>query len=140
MTEICCASPQMLPKYKNMEVGNVKNTNKRGVNWRKEEVATLLGLWQAFSNKQGAKDPTYKNADVAIFTVLSIEMKEQGGYDRSADQIRRKIKKIRATYRQVIAGVHTSYSITKCCGIKRITLWPPDCVYDCVCDSRTLCL
>ena len=83
----------MVPQNKNMEVGNVKNTNKRGVNWRKEEVATLLGLWEAFSNKQGAKDPTYKNADVAIFTVLSIEMKEQGGYDRSADQIRRKIKK-----------------------------------------------
>ena len=93
MTEICCASPQTLPQNKNMEVGNVKNTNKRGVNWRKEEVATLLGLWEAFSNKQGAKDPMYKSADVAIFTVLSIEMKEQGGYDRSADQIRRKIKK-----------------------------------------------
>ena len=82
----------MLPQNKNMEVGNVKNTNKRGVNWRKEEVATLLGLWEAFSNKQGAKDPTYKNADVDIFTVLSIEMKEQGGYDRSADQIRREKK------------------------------------------------
>ena len=41
-------------------------------------------------------------------------MKEQGGYDRSAesaDQIRRK-KKFRDTYRQVIAGVHSSYSIT----------------------------
>ena len=49
-------------------------------------------LQEAFSNKQGAKDPTYKNADVAIFTVLSIDMKEQGGYDsRSADQIRRRI-------------------------------------------------
>ena len=51
MTEICCASPQTLPQNKNMEVGNVKNTNKRGVNWRKEEVATVLGLWEAFSNK-----------------------------------------------------------------------------------------
>ena len=112
MTEICCASPQTLPQNKNMEVGNVKNTNKRGVNWMKEEVATQLGLWEAFSNKQGAKDPTYKNADVAIFTALSIEMKEQGGYDRSADQISRKIKKIPGYYRQVIAGVHTSYSIT----------------------------
>ena len=67
MTEICCASPQTLPQNKNMEVGNVKNKNKRGVNWRKEEVATLLGLWDAFSNKQRAKDHTYKNADVAIF-------------------------------------------------------------------------
>ncbi len=111
-----------------MDVDNGKSANKRA-NWKKEEASTLLGLWEAHSNKQGVKDPTYKNADVAIFTVLSKEVKEQG-YDRSANQIRRKIKHFWASYRQVIAGVHTSYFIlyNKCCGIKLTTLWPPDCV------------
>ena len=104
----------------------------------KEEVATLLGLGEAFSNKQGAKDPTYKNADVAIFTVFSIEMKEQGGYDRSADQIRRKIKKNPGYLQTGNCGCSYFILNNKCCGIKRITLWPPDCVHDCVCDSRTL--
>ena len=35
---------------------------------------------------------------------------EEEGYDRSANQI--SVKENRATYRHVIAGVHTSYSIT----------------------------
>ena len=41
-------------------------------------MSTQLGLCETHSNKQGVKDPTYKNADVAIFTALSKQMKEQG--------------------------------------------------------------
>ena len=61
MTEICCVTTDATKK--NMEVGNVNSTNKRAANWRKEDVATLLGLWEALSNKQGANNPTYKNDD-----------------------------------------------------------------------------
>ena len=71
-----------------MDVDNGKSAEKRA-NWKKEQVSKLLGLWEALSNKQGVKDPTYKKADVAIFTELSKQMKEQG-YDKSANQIRRK--------------------------------------------------
>ena len=88
-----------------MDVDNSKTANKVA-NWKKKEVSTLLGVCEAHSNKQAVTDPTYKNADVAILTDLSKQMREQG-YDRPVDQIRRKIKKLQASYRQVIAGVDT---------------------------------
>ena len=96
MTEMCARHHRRYLKIKTWKLATLKTRTKEALIGGKKKSQHCWACGKHSQINKGQKTPRIK-MPMSLSSrccQMKIEMKEQGGYDRSADQIRRKIKKL----------------------------------------------